>query len=162
MDEQYGSYPGIFKSIDLKSILSDEDYETIFSRGKPSDKTILTNVSKSPDNCIENINNWDNLLFKTDSEDKWRKSPSNLPLADEQYLYTIQGNMLPNKAYYSIPSNTIGPSLDGTNNTPHKLFMFANNISSPECCPSTYTTSSGCVCTTDNQRDFIMSRGLPP
>lgn len=39
------------------------------------------------------------------------------------------------------------------------LFMFKNNQCKPECCPSSYTCSSGCVCTTAQQRDFIASRG---
>ena len=161
MAEMYGSYPGIFKSINLKDILSDEDYENIFLQGKPSDKTVVTNVNINDTNCIENNTNWDNLVFKTTSDDGWRKYPSNLPLAADEYIHVVQGNMHPNKLYYSIPSNTIGPSLDGTDKTPNKLFMFANNLSSPACCPSTYTTSNGCICTSDNQRDFIMSRGLP-
>jgi hypothetical protein len=39
------------------------------------------------------------------------------------------------------------------------MFMLANNRTSPNCCPSTFSTSTGCVCTTKNQRDFIASRG---
>ena len=69
--------------------------------------------------------------------------------------------MLPYKPFYSAQSNTIGPTLDGTNDSPNRLFMFSNNISSLDCCPSTYSTDQGCVCTTDEQRNFIMSRGLP-
>ena len=42
---------------------------------------------------------------------------------------------------------------------PDNLFMFKNNQCKPECCPSSYTCSSGCVCTTAQQRDFIASRG---
>ena len=42
---------------------------------------------------------------------------------------------------------------------PENLFMFKNNQCKPECCPSSYTCSSGCVCTTAQQRDFIASRG---
>ena len=42
---------------------------------------------------------------------------------------------------------------------PDNLFMFKNNQCKPECCPSSYTFSSGCVCTTAQQRDFIAIRG---
>jgi len=42
---------------------------------------------------------------------------------------------------------------------PDNLFMFKNNQCKPECCPSSYTCSSGCVCTTAQQRDFIAIRG---
>ena len=39
------------------------------------------------------------------------------------------------------------------------LFMFSHNKASPDCCPSTYTTSNGCVCTTSQQRNMIGGRG---
>ena len=29
----------------------------------------------------------------------------------------------------------------------------------PECCPSTYTTSNGCLCYLNNEREIINSRG---
>jgi hypothetical protein len=35
------------------------------------------------------------------------------------------------------------------------MFYFANNLVSMDCCPSTYTTDRGCVCTTEQQRRFI-------
>jgi hypothetical protein len=35
------------------------------------------------------------------------------------------------------------------------MFYFANNMVSMACCPSTYTTDKGCVCTTEQQRKFI-------
>jgi hypothetical protein len=37
--------------------------------------------------------------------------------------------------------------------------MFANNAVKPECCPSSYTLSTGCVCTTPGQRDLLGKRG---
>ena len=41
----------------------------------------------------------------------------------------------------------------------HKDYLFANNSSSLNCCPSTYSTSTGCVCTTEKQRDYVNRRG---
>ena len=39
--------------------------------------------------------------------------------------------------------------------------MFANNKASINCCgESPFMTSMGCVCLTENQREFIRSRGL--
>ena len=35
------------------------------------------------------------------------------------------------------------------------MFYFNKNKVSLACCPSTYTTSDGCVCTTPEQRKFI-------
>lgn len=40
-----------------------------------------------------------------------------------------------------------------------KLFMFDDTTFSPECCPSDYSNSSGCACTTNNQMSFLNERG---
>ena len=50
--------------------------------------------------------------------------------------------------------------VDGVDGSDEKMFILANNVSSPLCCPSTFTTSTGCLCTTKNQRDFIAARGI--
>jgi len=62
------------------------------------------------------------------------------------------------------PNSEVGysetyPTVDGTPNTPKDLFMFAHNMSHPDCCPSTYSTSTGCICTTPEQRNWIFMRG---
>ncbi len=51
-----------------------------------------------------------------------------------------------------------GPPVDGVKGSPEKMFMWANNVTSPQCCPSTFSTSTGCVCSTKNQRRFVASR----
>jgi len=35
------------------------------------------------------------------------------------------------------------------------MFIFQKNIAHPNCCPSTFSTSQGCVCTTSQQRYLI-------
>lgn len=40
-----------------------------------------------------------------------------------------------------------------------QMFMFADNQFKPECCPSTYTTGSGCACITQEQVTYINERG---
>ena len=40
-----------------------------------------------------------------------------------------------------------------------KLFMFAENQCSPECCPGQFSCSGGCVCLTKQQEDILQSRG---
>lgn len=40
-----------------------------------------------------------------------------------------------------------------------QLSMFYNNKSSPDCCPSTYSTSTGCVCATSEQMKYLNARG---
>lgn len=40
-----------------------------------------------------------------------------------------------------------------------KLFIFGDNKSSPGCCSSTYSSSDGCICTSQAQIDYINQRG---
>jgi len=39
------------------------------------------------------------------------------------------------------------------------LFMFRDNQVKPECCGSSYSSDTGCVCTTPAQRRFLNTRG---
>ncbi len=51
------------------------------------------------------------------------------------------------------------PSIDGQKDSPRHMFTLAKNQCHPGCCPSDYSCSTGCVCTSQNQRDFINKRG---
>lgn len=42
---------------------------------------------------------------------------------------------------------------------PGELLIFADNEVKPECCPSYYTSSTGCVCTSKKQMDYLNERG---
>lgn len=42
---------------------------------------------------------------------------------------------------------------------PDSLFMFKNNAVKPECCSASYSSDTGCVCTTPQQRNYINMRG---
>lgn len=59
----------------------------------------------------------------------------------------------------SDPMSGKFPTVDGEDGSPRHLFMLAHNVSDPSCCPSTYSTSTGCVCTTNKQRKLINTRG---
>jgi hypothetical protein len=59
----------------------------------------------------------------------------------------------------SDPVSYSFPTVDGTPNTPKKLFMFSHNKSSLACCPSTFSDDRGCVCTTPEQQKLIWGRG---
>lgn len=50
-------------------------------------------------------------------------------------------------------------TVDGTDSTPHHMFMLAHNQCDVGCCPSTYSCSKGCVCLTAEQKKFIQTRG---
>ena len=51
------------------------------------------------------------------------------------------------------------PTVDGQEHSPGYLSTFALNEAKPECCPSTYSTSTGCICRNNIQDRFIQSRG---
>jgi hypothetical protein len=41
-----------------------------------------------------------------------------------------------------------------------EMLIFANNVASPECCKqASFSSSNGCVCTTQAQRNYINERG---
>ena len=79
----------------------------------------------------------------------------------------IENNMLMNYLGVQGPIQNIvsdnsfltGPPVDGDADSPQRLFMFSNNPTSLNCCPSTYSSSTGCVCTTEKQRDYVNRRG---
>lgn len=76
---------------------------------------------------------------------------------------TVQGYQVPLRQPYPgvVAHSEYYPSVDGTANTPKSLFMFSHNQSHPDCCPSTFSTSTGCVCTTPQQRRWLYMRGQP-
>jgi len=91
---------------------------------------MLDNAAPTGDN-YKSIGTYDNIVYKpANGLSNWRGPAPNEPL--------------------------LGPDVELG---PDSLFMFKNNQCKPECCPSSYTCSSGCVCTTAKQRDFIASRG---
>ena len=56
-------------------------------------------------------------------------------------------------------AQSLGPSVYGSQNCPENMFMFAHNECKPECCPSTFSCSGGCVCATKKQTKFGKTRG---
>ena len=40
-----------------------------------------------------------------------------------------------------------------------EMLMFANTPFKPECCPNTYSNSSGCACMTGKQYNYLITRG---
>ena len=40
-----------------------------------------------------------------------------------------------------------------------ELLLFANTNFKPECCPNTYSTSTGCACMTTDQYNYLVTRG---
>ena len=88
------------------------------------------------------------------------KDLSNNVIISNDKLTTYLGVQGPVQNVVSDNSDLSGPTVDGDPNSPQRLFMFANNTSSLNCCPSTYSTSTGCVSSTDKQDDYIRRRGF--
>ena len=40
-----------------------------------------------------------------------------------------------------------------------EMLLFANTPFKPECCPNTYSNSTGCACMTGNQYNYLITRG---
>jgi len=122
------------------------------SNEKDKDSKLADNLSMGP---------YDGLCIKTGNDEYWMKSPYDTGLIKNDNLYAFLGSQGPLKMSLSDQASLTGPPIDGVKGSPEKKFMFANNVTSPACCPSTFSTSTGCVCTTRQQRDYIASRGVP-
>ena len=116
-------------------------------------------AGKQPKASDLNVGPYDGLCLKTGNTEYWMKSPSETALVPNDGLYTYLSSQGPIKMKLSDQAALKGPPVDGVSGSPEKMFMWANNITSPLCCPSTFSTSTGCVCSTKNQRDFIAARG---
>ena len=83
-----------------------------------------------------------------------------MPL-DVGKVYTPQGTPNALRPSGFVPDVYPSPStsVDGGESSPNSMFMFAYNQCKPECCPSTYSCSGGCVCVTQAQSEYIANRG---
>lgn len=91
---------------------------------------------------------YDNLVLKSSPVPKY-------PLLSDVTIFSPVGDGI--RLTEDIDSNRF-PTVDGKINSPHHLFMLAHNQSRPECCPSTFSDSRGCVCLTTEQQEMINKR----
>ena len=119
---------------------------------------IKTEPSMSPLDLKHKMGPYDGLCVRTLNNQFKDLSKNKLVPNDKLMSYLgVQGpvqNVSTDDAYLS------GPTVDGEADSPQRLFMFANNAASPSCCPSTFSTSTGCVCSTEKQDDYIRRRGF--
>ena len=101
---------------------------------------------------------YDGLPLRTECPDCWKHAPCGAALLNTTQNHTVQGNQLPLQLVPTANDFPNAPPVDGCS-APRDDFMFAYNQSSPECCPATYSTSTGCVCTTPEQRKWLQRRG---
>jgi hypothetical protein len=88
---------------------------------------------------------YDGIVLSTNNSQCWR-GVSDVPLSNAPPA-PLLGNQAPPKPVVSNQS------------TEEPKFLFTDNYSSPNCCPGTFSTSTGCVCTTKGQRDRVAGRG---
>lgn len=124
-----------------------------------SNKEGFENSPKVVQQMPDMMGPYDGLCLQTGNNQYWMKSPDETALVPNDALFTYLSSQGPTKPVFTDNSSLNGPPVDGHPDSEKKLFMLANNRTSPNCCPSTFSTSTGCVCTTKNQRDFIASRG---
>lgn len=133
--------------------------EGLANDNKPESKEGMAVGSDVFRKLSANMGPFDGLCLQSGNKESWMKSPDNTALIPNDALFTYLSSQGPLKPVFSDNSALFGPSIDGHPDSAKKMFMFANNRTSPNCCPGTFSTSTGCVCTTENQRDFIASRG---
>ena len=107
----------------------------------------------------EKMGPYDGIVLKG-AQDSWRLMKDQ-PMNKPEDIYTLFGTptSLEDKKTVLDPNRSNYPSVDGTPNGEKSMFSLAFNKTSPACCPSTYSTDTGCVCTTSQQRKFFNQRG---
>ena len=102
---------------------------------------------------------YDGLLLTTSNPNSKYLKLNDVSLTSKNDLCVYQGVESPLECKKTLYSG-MGPSITGVDGDDQNMFMLYRNKSSPDCCPSTFSTSTGCVCTTQQQRDYISSRGM--
>jgi len=87
------------------------------------------------------VGSYDGLILQP-PDSTWRRYPAQNPTLKNP-IFVPQGSGVP------LKNEEVPVNLDDS------MFIFAKNIASPFCCPATHSTSTGCVCTTKQQRDLI-------
>lgn len=97
------------------------------------------------------------------SNQKSSKEKFNGYIIPQEQLVVIQGVSIPHepiKPVSQFDKDPSAPPIDGDANSPNQMFSLAFNKTSPECCmDSMFSTSQGCVCLTDKQRNWFSQRG---
>ena len=125
-------------------------------RDETNEKIVSSTIIKTPVNNMESMGPYDGLCISG------LEKNNNLELLTSDEVRTYFGTQGPDKDVSSGSAiNKEGPYVDGLETSEQKLAMLSNNKVSVGCCSeSPYSTSNGCVCLTEAQKNFIRNRGL--
>ena len=119
-----------------------------------NNKEISNNFDVIKFDNINRIGPYDGLCLKSIEKN------NNNNLVDNDDLQSYLGVHGPLQVVNTDNSVLKGPTVDGDDRSPQRLFMYANNKASINCCDdSNVSTSNGCVCLTKKQKNFLNSRG---
>lgn len=130
-----------------------------FTSAIQSSPPVPVHSTEGPAPLEYKMGDYDGIPLRTKCKGGWRSPPCTAPLSESTRNETVQGHQLPLELTPTVLDFTTAPPIDGQVGQPRSDFMFAYNQSSPFCCPATYSSSTGCVCTTPEQRDWLQRRG---
>lgn len=107
-------------------------------------------LPQGPASVDYTMGRYDGVLL---SEPSVPEVPSATQPASTSIPATVFGHRGPVVSPLSVPS----PDRSAPGSEP--MFMFESNKASPYCCPSTYSTSTGCVCMTPEQETLLGAHG---
>lgn len=103
---------------------------------------------------MKNNNKKEGLTSKSTSK------PTSTPSASTPSASTLSTLTTPSTSTPSTSTTEGFANIEGSNNPSiFSMLFFKNTKFKPKCCPSSYSTSSGCACTTNSQYKYIMERG---
>ena len=140
--------PDFIKKLSNESI-NDGENDTIEHKEISNDFDIVK---------VDNLNRmgpYDGLCLASNND------TDNIDLVTNRDLQSFLGVQGPVQSVDTSNEALSGPTVDGDEKSPQRLFMLANNKASINCCEtSNLSTSNGCICMTNKQKKFINTRGF--
>jgi hypothetical protein len=130
------------------SLIEGMDTTTGTTMGTPAVPTKATKATKKEGFTGANINYGESSVYNLND------TPINTSSWSAQNMTVVPGQPLSAgvKAFMARQEQPV-PLPEG------EMLMFANTPFKPECCPNTYSNSSGCACMTGKQYNYLVTRG---
>lgn len=152
--------------------LRDDDSDVEIEEGDTKDEDGVFQDNNLEAGTIENVtyadasykykmSDLDGMVLERKNEWRIMPKPDSVPLSDRKE-FIPQGHdvpLNPNLSRTERLDNVKPPFVDGIEGSARSMVMFDKNVVSLQCCPSTWSTDRGCVCTSTQQREFINKRG---